>query len=245
MRLIALIISLSPQFKYYVCLCTQSFQLCPTLCVPMDCSPPGSLVHGILQARILEWVAMPSSRGSSWPRDQTHVSCGSCLAGRFVTTEPPGKPLKQYKYMKVFVHWNIIFDVEIEFEWRFGCTRLSFMSIFTCVPSFLNLIIVSNRISWSQPEIFLKVKILPRTLRFNLLPQVSTCLFCELDIKGLGIVLSLTFYFLLIISNISRKVKVLIGLFRITFCFLILLHLPWNLQEMEKVAIWICRKLKI
>ena len=103
--------------------------------------------------------------------------------------------------MKVFVHWNIIFDVEIEFEWRFGCTRLSFMSIFTCVPSFLNLIIVSNRISWSQPEIFLKVKILPRTLRFNLLPQVSTCLFCELDIKGLGIVLSLTFYFLLIISN--------------------------------------------
>ena len=110
---------------------------------------------------------------------------------------------------------------------------------------FFNLIIVSNKVSWSQPEIFLKIKILPRTLRFNLLPQVSTCLFCELDIKGLGIVLSLTFYFLLIISNISRKVKVLIGLFRITFCFLILLHLPWNLQEMEKVAIWICRMLKI
>ena len=43
----------------------QSLQLCPTLCVLMDCSPPGSSVHGILQARILEWVAMPSSRGSS------------------------------------------------------------------------------------------------------------------------------------------------------------------------------------
>ena len=43
-------------------------QSCPTLCNPMDCSPPGSCVHGILQARILEWVAMPSSRGSSRPQ---------------------------------------------------------------------------------------------------------------------------------------------------------------------------------
>ena len=54
-----------------VSLVTQS---CPTLCDPMDCSPPGSSVHGILQARILEWVAMPSSRGSSLPRDRTQVS---------------------------------------------------------------------------------------------------------------------------------------------------------------------------
>ena len=44
-------------------------QLCPTPCDPMDCNPPGSSVHGILQARILEWVAMPSSRESSQPRD--------------------------------------------------------------------------------------------------------------------------------------------------------------------------------
>ena len=43
----------------------QVLHLCLTLCDPMDCSPPGSSVHGILQARILEWVAMPSSRGSS------------------------------------------------------------------------------------------------------------------------------------------------------------------------------------
>ena len=47
---------------------------CLTLCDPMDCSPPGSSVHGILQARILEWVAMPSCRGSSWPRNRTHIS---------------------------------------------------------------------------------------------------------------------------------------------------------------------------
>ena len=46
-------------------------RLCPTLCYPMDCSLPGSSVHGILQASVLEWIAMPSSRGSSPPRDQT------------------------------------------------------------------------------------------------------------------------------------------------------------------------------
>ena len=54
-------------------------QSCPTLCVPMDCSPPGSSVHGIFQARILEWVAISSSRGSSQVRDQTCISCVSCV----------------------------------------------------------------------------------------------------------------------------------------------------------------------
>ena len=49
-------------------------QWCPTLCHPMDCSPPGSSLHGILQARILEWVAIPFSSRSSQPRDPTQVS---------------------------------------------------------------------------------------------------------------------------------------------------------------------------
>ena len=49
-------------------------QLCPTLCDPVDCSLPGSSVHGILQARILEWIAIAFSRGSSWPRNLTQVS---------------------------------------------------------------------------------------------------------------------------------------------------------------------------
>ena len=49
-------------------------QSCPTLYNPMDCSLPGSSVHGISQARIQEWVVVPSSRGSSPPRDQTHIS---------------------------------------------------------------------------------------------------------------------------------------------------------------------------
>ena len=55
------------------------------LCGPMDCSPPGFSVLGILQARILEWVPISSFRGFSWPRDQACVSFGSCIAGGFFT----------------------------------------------------------------------------------------------------------------------------------------------------------------
>ena len=66
----------------YVCSVTQ---LCVSLCDPMDCSPPGSSVRGIFQARILEWVDISFSRGSSWPRDRTHVSCVCCIAGGFLT----------------------------------------------------------------------------------------------------------------------------------------------------------------
>ena len=57
----------------------------------MDCSPPGSSVLGIFQARILEQVAIFSSRGSSWFGDWNHVSCVSCIAGGFLTAEPSGK----------------------------------------------------------------------------------------------------------------------------------------------------------
>ena len=53
---------------HFACMCVKSLQLYPTLCDPWDWSPPGSSVHGILQARILEWVAVPSSRGPSRPR---------------------------------------------------------------------------------------------------------------------------------------------------------------------------------
>ena len=64
-------------------------QLCLTLYDPMDCSPPGSSVHGILQARILECVAISFSRGSSQPRDRARVSY---IEGGFFTAEPPEKP---------------------------------------------------------------------------------------------------------------------------------------------------------
>ena len=70
---------------FHVCMHAPLLQSCTTLWNPMDCSLPGSSVHGILQARILEWVAMPSCRGSSLPRDQTHLTFVSCIAGGFFT----------------------------------------------------------------------------------------------------------------------------------------------------------------
>ena len=71
------------------CMQAKSLQSCLTLCESMDCIPPGSSVHGMFQARILEWVAISSSKGSSQPRDWTHVSC----IGRWILyTEPPRKP---------------------------------------------------------------------------------------------------------------------------------------------------------
>ena len=70
-------------YVYCCCLVTKSY---PPLCHPMDYSLPGFSVHGISQARILEWVVISFSRGSSQPRDQTPVSC---IAGGFLTAEPP------------------------------------------------------------------------------------------------------------------------------------------------------------
>ena len=75
-------------------LCAQS---CPTLCDSMDYSPPGSSIRVIFHARILEWVAVSSSRGSSRPRDRTQVSCVSCIGRRVphhcATWEAPLSPL--------------------------------------------------------------------------------------------------------------------------------------------------------
>ena len=68
-----------------MCECSVA-QSCLTLCDPMDFSPPGSSVHGIIPASILEWFATSSSRGSSWPRDQTCISCVSCT-GKWATGE--------------------------------------------------------------------------------------------------------------------------------------------------------------
>ena len=68
--------------RYLYAMHDKRLQSCPTLCDPVDCSPPGSSVHGILQARILEWVAMPFSRGSSRLRDGTRVSYVSCEGRR-------------------------------------------------------------------------------------------------------------------------------------------------------------------
>ena len=77
-------------------------------CNPTDCSPPGSSVRGILLARILEWVAIPFSRGSSQPKDRTHISLGFCTVGRFFTTEPSGKPYRALFYLNTVLEFLLI-----------------------------------------------------------------------------------------------------------------------------------------
>ena len=83
---------------YLVFYCVLVPQSCLTLCEPMDCSLPGSSVHGICQARILEWVAISFSRGSSRPRDQTWVFC---IAGRFFTIWATRETL----HLIIFIHY--------------------------------------------------------------------------------------------------------------------------------------------
>ena len=93
-----------------ICVHAKSLQSCPTLCDPVECNPPGSSVHGILQARILEWVAMPFSRGSSQPRSPT-------LQADSLPFELPGKP----KYL-LCVHTQAclaLYDI-------MGCSQPSF-----------------------------------------------------------------------------------------------------------------------
>ena len=90
-------------------------QVCPTLCDPMACSPPGSSVHGILQARMLEWVVILFSRVSFQPRDGTQVSH---IAGKFFTVwatrEAPQKG-KSYKffgfpvYKKLCLYYTVVY----------------------------------------------------------------------------------------------------------------------------------------
>ena len=80
------------------CFCLVT-KLCLVLCSLMDCSLPGSPVREISQTRILEWVAISFSRGIFPPRDQTRVSC---TAGRFFTTEPPGKPTFHSLSQRIF-----------------------------------------------------------------------------------------------------------------------------------------------
>ena len=67
------------------CMCVKSLQSCPTICDPVDYSLPSSSVHGILHARLLEWVAISYSRKSSQPKNWIHISCVSCPAGTFFT----------------------------------------------------------------------------------------------------------------------------------------------------------------
>ena len=137
------------QLNSTVCLCVCSVtQSCPTLCNPTHCSPPGSPVHGISQATILDWVAISSSRGSSQPRDRTCIFCISCIGRRILyhwaTWEVPlftwFWPNVMQKLLPTF-HFK---EWGEEFPWVLKCTfssplpsknKVTFL-MFECNPKF-------------------------------------------------------------------------------------------------------------
>ena len=92
---------------FMCCMRAKSLQSCLALWNPVNCSPSGSSVHGILQARIPKWVAMPSFKGSSWHRNWTHVFCSSCISGRFSTAERPWKPIFYSHYIHIIINPHV------------------------------------------------------------------------------------------------------------------------------------------
>ena len=107
-----------------VCAVCSVAQSCLTLCDPMDCSPPGSSVHGMLQARILEWVAMPSSRGSSQPRDQTQSLTSPALAGMFSTTSVTWKVSHFCTHFKIRLFGFFVSEFQQNFKGLEAATSL-------------------------------------------------------------------------------------------------------------------------
>ena len=98
-------------------------QSCPTLCDPVDCSLPGSSVHGILQARLLEWIAIPFSRGSSQLRDWTWISN---IAGRFFTIWATGKSVDSGQTWFIFHKTDpkaIFFVQALLLSWEMGSKK--------------------------------------------------------------------------------------------------------------------------
>ena len=120
-------------------------QLCLTLFNPMDCSPPGSSVHEILQARILEWVAIPFSRGSSQPRDQTWVSC---IVGRFFTIWVTREAFKSFLENVLNSHSESVSVHASEHQWKeyinYGyCSQGTYRHLYILLVYFVSLVILS------------------------------------------------------------------------------------------------------
>ena len=129
------------QLSLMLCvLCAKSLQSCPTLCDPMDRRPPGSSVHEILQARVLEWVAMPSSRGSSPPRDWTCISYVSCI-NRWVPCHQHFLRSPQWLNTSVLIFWFLVKVISWPGKIRCSthiCLSCSFFQCLCC--SFLRLL---------------------------------------------------------------------------------------------------------
>ena len=138
--------------KELLVLVTQS---CLTLCDPMDCSPPGSFVHGILQARMLKWVAISFSRGSSWPRGWTQVSC---IAGRLFT---------DWATRELFYWKKLIFNSKPSTSNRWV------QSLLQTILSILSSTGCTGALSWKP--LFFFIQILP------ILPSQSISSFCTVS----------------------------------------------------------------
>ena len=112
---------------YYVC--AKLLELCLTACHPIDHSSPGSSVHGILQARILEWVAMLSSRGSSWDRDWSCISFLPCF-GRWVlnTSEIWEAPWYYIHIYRIYYFYTTIVQL-LSSVWLFEIPSIEFSSV--------------------------------------------------------------------------------------------------------------------
>ena len=126
-------------------------QSCLTLCNPMDCSLTGSSAHGILQARILEWVAICFSRRSSWPRDHTWVSFGSWIAGRFLTIEPPGKQNWRQKWQIEWREWEDFLARLYLKVWKYEWREAVFLFVKTGSGLYLEgkaKLVLSLRVRW-------------------------------------------------------------------------------------------------
>ena len=152
---------------WFLCFCWHSVnkcvlvaQLCLTLCNPMDYSQPGLYVHGTLEARILDWVAIPFSRGSSWPRDLTWVSC---IAGRFFAIWATRQ-------------WVLLFLLLILSSVRLGCLRflmLPDVHLYHCFP-LITAFAVSHRL-WLL--VFSLIWVFSFFFNFALIPSVVHCVF--------------------------------------------------------------------
>ena len=155
-------------------------QSCPTLCNPMFCSPPGSSAHGVLQARILEWVATSFSRGSSRPRDLTQVSC---IADRFFTSwatrEAPGSeylPCARY-FIRCWVIWGF---KKIAFPSIEALTEKenNLMESWSCC--FSSICLHPTVLCYNSPQVPLASQIIPILfpLQAPLFPSIPQMLVC-------------------------------------------------------------------
>ena len=154
-------------------------QLCLTLCDPMDCSPQGSSVHEIFQARILEWVAISFSRGSSQSRDRTPVSC---TAGRFFT-DWATREAKPREWTSININVNFVRrQRSCKSKWRQSWWYIRFLNFTHNITTILKKIValifdIFRKVEWSKHACLL--------FFFSFLPTCEWCVYVWGVLAGL------------------------------------------------------------